>query len=387
MKIFNLNLRYFTLLVPFVVILFIAGCSKPAPKYESKIVSGKEIISLIDNYINGDERAEAKLKDPFEFNILDAKYYRKTEIDSLKIDGKTYFAVTMQHKNAAFNKFLIYNDTLGLLLHDKNVPGSLSYKRLFVGEKEFFAILQKFSVKSIVNVEYLKIYDIKDEKATLLFENYTEVSSPAFLGKMSFNAAKGQPATLTFKLYGNKSEFKPLKIEYNEKGEFSTKATKWQELLSSYLAGFETNEKITDITEELPKYYNTRFDLMRMYLPEKWEIKNGIEIKSLFKEKVTGTVATRAKKDIQVFIFDLEKNSPVRVYLKDINFTLLSNEFNYSLFSSKLIKQEDEVIQHLLVKCENEECLVTIKCSESFYNNNYPLVYYMINSVNLNCFQ
>lgn len=385
MKKSNLSLSLLSLF--FVIALLLSGCGKPAPKYEVKRVSGKEIIALIDSYINGDERAEARLRDPFEFNILDAKYYRKTEIDSMVLDGKTYFAVTLQHKNADHNKFLIYNDTLGLLLHDKNVPGSLNYKKLFVNEKEFFAILLKYSVKSIVNVEYLKIYDIKEGKASLAFENYLEVSSPSLLAKMSFNTVKGRPASLAFKLYGNKSDFKPVKINYTDQGEFSSKATKWQEFLSGYLDGFQTKEKITEISEELPKYYNTRFDLMRMYLPEKWEIKNGIEIKSLFDGKVTGTVATREKKDIQVFIFDLEKNSPVRVFIKDINFSLLSNEFNYSLYNSKLIKQEDQVIQHLLVKCENEEFLVTIKCNESFYNNNYPLIYYMINSVNLNCFQ
>ena len=151
------------------LILLIWGCGKPTPKYDSKKVTGHEIVTLIDSYINGDEKAENRLKDPFELNILDAKRYRKVEIDSLKIDGVTFFGVLLQHKQPENNKFLIYDDTLGLLLHDKSLSGSLNYKRVEVGNKQFFSVIQKYSVKNIINVEYLKIYDIKSNRASILY--------------------------------------------------------------------------------------------------------------------------------------------------------------------------------------------------------------------------
>lgn len=368
------------------LILLFLGCNKPTPRYDSKKLTGNEIITLIDSYINGDEKAENRLKDPFEFNILDAKRYRKVEIDSLKIDGVTFFGVLLQHKHPEFNKFLIYDDTLGLLLHDKSLSGSLNYKRVEVGNKQFFSVIQKYSVKNIVNLEYLKIYDIKSSRASIAFENYTEVSSPSLLAKMNTTFSKGNPLKLNFKLRGNASVFKPLSVEYKDDEGFLTKAEKWKDLLHSYIKGYQTSEKITPVAEELPKYYNTRFDLLRMYLPAKWEIKNGVEIKSLFSEKVTGTVVTREKKDITIFIFDLEGKSPVRKHIKDINFNLISDEYNYSLYDSKLIKKDDEVTQFLLSKCENEEYLVAIRCEAKFYDNNYPLIYYMINSVNVNCY-
>ncbi|GAB1441814.1 hypothetical protein MASR2M39_06490 [Ignavibacteriales bacterium] len=374
----------FILVLP--IILFIWGCGKPTPKYNPKKVTGHEIVSLIDSYINGDEKAENRLKDPFELNILDAKRYRKVEIDSLQIDGVTYFGILLQHKQPENNKFLIYDDTLGLLLHDKSLSGSLNYKQVEVGTKQFFSVIQKYSVKNIVNVEYLKIYDIKSNRASIAFENYTEVSSPTLLAKMNTSFSKGNPLKLNFKLWGNTSVFKPLDVEYKDSDGFSTKAEKWRELLHSYTKGYQTSEKITPIAEELPKYYNTRFDLLRMYLPAKWEIKNGVEIKSLFEDKVTGTVVTREKKDITIFVFDLEGKSPVRKHIKDINFNLISDEYNYSLYDSKLIKKESDVTQFLLSKCENEEYLVAIRCDAKFYDNNYPLIYYMINSINVNCY-
>lgn len=374
----------FILLLPLILLLW--GCGKPTPRYGSKKVTGNEIVKLLDSYINGDEKAENRLKDPFELNILDAKRYRKVEIDSLQFDGVTYFGVLLQHKQPEHNKFLIYDDTLGLLLHDKSLSGSLNYKRLTVGDKQFFSVIRKYSVKNIVNVEYLKIYDIKSNRASIAFENYTEVSSPSLLAKMNTTFSKGNPLKLNFRLWGNASVFKPVDVEYKDEDGFSTKAEKWKELLQSYVTGYQTSEKITPIAEELPKYYNTRFDLLRMYLPSKWEIKNGVEIKSLFSEKVTGTVVTREKKDITIFIFDLEGKSPVRKHIKDINFNLISDEYNYSLYDSKLIKQEAEVTQFLLSKCENEEYLVAIRCEAKFYDNNYPLIYYMINSVNVNCY-
>jgi hypothetical protein len=368
------------------LLLLMWGCGKPSPKYASKKVTGQEIISLIDSYINGDEKAENRLKDPFELNILDAKRYRKVEIDSLQIDGVTFFGVLLQHKQPENNKFLIYDDTLGLLLHDKSLSGSLNYKRINIDKKQFFSVVQKYSAKNIVNVEYLKIYDIKSNRATIAFENYTEVSSPSLLAKMTTTFVQGKPLSLNFKLWGNASVFKPLNVQYSDEEGFSTKAEKWKELLLSYITGYKTSEKITPIAEQLPKYYNTRFDLLRMYLPAKWEIKNGVEIKSLFDDKVTGTVVTRDKKDITIFVFDLEGKSPVRKHVKDINFNLISDEYNYSLYDSKLIKKESEVTQFLLSKCENEEYLVAIRCDAKFYDNNYPLIYYMINSINVNCY-
>lgn len=374
----------FILVLP--IILLIWGCGKPTPKYNPKKVTGHEIVTLIDSYINGDEKAENRLKDPFELNILDAKRYRKVEIDSLQIDGVTYFGVLLQHKQPENNKFLIYDDTLGLLLHDKSLTGSLNYKQVEVGTKPFFSVIQKYSVKNIVNVEYLKIYDIKSNRASIAFENYTEVSSPTLLAKMTTSFSKRNPLKLNFRLWGNTSVFKPVDVEYKDGEGFSTKAEKWRELLHSYTRGYQTSEKITPVAEELPKYYNTRFDLLRMYLPAKWEIKNGVEIKSLFEDKVTGTVVTREKKDITIFVFDLEGKSPVRKHVKDINFNLISDEYNYSLYDSKLIKKESEVTQFLLSKCENEEYLVAIRCDAKFYDNNYPLIYYMINSINVNCY-
>ncbi|MBK7868896.1 MAG: hypothetical protein IPJ75_18915 [Ignavibacteriales bacterium] len=165
-------------------------------------MTGNEIVKLLDSYINGDEKAENRLKDPFELNILDAKRYRKVEIDSLQFDGVTYFGVLLQHKQPENNKFLIYDDTLGLLLHDKSLSGSLNYKRLTVGDKQFFSVIRQYSVKNIVNVEYLKIYDIKSNRAAIAFENYTEVSSPSLLAKMNTTFSKGNPLKLNFRLWG-----------------------------------------------------------------------------------------------------------------------------------------------------------------------------------------
>jgi hypothetical protein len=369
------------------LLLGILGCKKPSKKNESKITSGKQIVALLDAYINGDEKAEAKLKDPFDFNILDAKNYRKVEIDSLVIDEKSYYSVLLQHKMPEYNKFLIYNDTLGLILHDKNVAGSLNYKKLQVNSKKFFTIVQKYSVKNILNVESVKIYDIKQERATLALSLFTEVSSPSFLAKMNILSAIEQPLSLSFIIYGDKSTFIPVKLSYDEETGFSSKVDNWQEKITKYLNSFETKEKIKDIEEELPKYYNTKLDLLRMYLPDKWEIKNGVEITSLFEKKVNGVLITREKKDIQIFVFNLTQKSPIRKFIKDIDFKLLSGEFNYSLFQSKLLTIENDVIHYILAKCENEESLVAIKCKSEFYKNNYALIYYIMNSVNLNCYQ
>ncbi len=363
------------------------GCGKPDPVFKVKKTSGSEIIALFDAYINGDEKAESRLRDPFELNILDAKFYRKAEIDSITLEGEKYYGLLLQHKNPLYNKFLLYNDTLGLLLHDKNLAGSLLLKKLFIGEKEFFSIIQKFSVKTIINVEKLKIYDVLHGRASVLFDNFTEVSSPSLLGIMVVNSAKSQPLSVSFKLYGSNATFKPVKIEYTEDGKLSGNLSNWKDLLAGHMKKFSTKEEIIPITDMLPKYYNTKFDLLRMYLPEKWEIKNGVEIKTLFEEKVTGTVASRKNKDISVFIFNLSKNSPVRVYIKNISFNLLSDEYSYSLYASDPVKEDDLLTQFILSRCENEEYLVAIRCKSDFYKNNYPLINYMINSINLNSFQ
>ncbi len=370
-----------------IILLFTTGCSKPDPVYKVDKTSGSEIISLFDAYINGDEKAESRLRDPFELNILDAKYYRKAEIDSISLDGSKYYALLLQHKDPAHSKFLIYNDTLGLLLQDRNMAGSLLLKKIFIGEKEFFSIVQKYSVKTIINAEKLKIYDIRDGRGSLLFDNFTEVSSPTLYGSLKIVSKKAEPLSVSFNLYGNTTSFKSLKIEYSDDGKLSSNLNKWKELLAAHMQKFNTKEEIIPITEQLPKYYNTKFDLLRMYLPEKWEVKNGVEIKSLFENKVTGTVASRKNKDISVFIFDLERNSPIRVYIKNIQFDLLSDEFNYSLYASAPVKDEESVTRFILARCENEEYLVALRCKEPFYKNNFPLISYMINSINLNCFQ
>ena len=381
------KLKITSLFCSIVSLLFFCGCNKPDPVFKVKKTSGSEIIALFDAYINGDEKAESILRDPFEFNILDAKFYRKAEIDSISMDGEKYYGLLLQHKNPAYNRFLLYNDTLGLLLHDKNLSGSLLLKKIFIGDKEFFSIIQKYSVKTVINAQKLKIYDVLNGRASVLFDNFTEVSSPSFLGTMVINSAKSQPLSVSFKLYGSNSTFKPLKIEYTEDGKLSGNLAKWKDLLNDHLKKFSTKEEIIPITDMLPKYSNTKFDLLKMYLPEKWEIKNGVEIKSLFEEKVTGTVASRKSKDISVFIFNLGKNSPIRVYIKNITFNLLSDEYSYSLYASDPVKEDDQLTQFILSRCENEEYLVAIRCKSDFYKNNYPLINYMINSINLNCFQ
>ncbi len=233
----------------------------------------------------------------------------------------------------------------------------------------------------------MKIYDIHDGRGTLLFDNFTDVSSPSLYGSLKIVSKKTEPLSVSFSLFGNNTVFKSLKIEYSDDGKLSSNLNKWKDLLTAHLEKFTTKEAIIPITEQLPKYYNTKFDLLRMYLPEKWEVKNGVEIKTLFEEKVSGTVASRKNKDISVFIFDLEKNSPVRVYIKDVQFDLLSDEFNYSLYASAPVKDEEVLTRFILARCENEEYLVAIRCKEAFYKNNFPLVHYMINSINLNCFQ
>ncbi|KAA0260257.1 MAG: hypothetical protein EDM75_06995 [Chlorobiota bacterium] len=378
----------YTILIGALLILFLfSGCDKPEPVFKVEKTSGSGIIALFDAYINGDEKAEVRLRDPFDLNILDAKFYRKAEIDSVVLDGEKFYGLLIQHKDPAHSKFLIYNDTLGLLLQDRDLAGSLLLKKLFIGEKEFFAVVQKFSVKTVINAEKIKIYDIKEGRGSLLFDNFTEVSSPTLFGSMTVSSKKNEPLGVSFKLYGSKASFKPVKIEYTEEGVLSDKLVKWKETLTSHMQKYTTKEETVPITEQLPKYYNTKFDLLRMYLPEKWEVKSGVEIKTLFEDKVTGTVAARKNKDISVFIFDLEKNSPVRAYIRNVTFDLLSDEFNYSLYASAPATREDILTRFVLARCENEEYLVAIRCKEAFYKNNFPLINYMINSINLNCFQ
>ncbi|KAB2909783.1 MAG: hypothetical protein LC102_12870 [Ignavibacteriales bacterium] len=358
------------------------ACTKPDPVYKIEKTSGKKIIALFDAYINGEERAENQLRDPFEFNILDAKYYRKAEIDSITSDGQTFYALLLQHKNSGYNKLLIYDDTLGLLLHDKNLPGSLLLKKIFINNKEFFSVVEKFSVESVVNVEKLKIYGTGKGKATLHFDNFTVVSSPSFLAEMTVSSAKNSPLTLSFSVYGNKKAFKPVKVNYSDENDsLSPNLTEWNDFITKYLKEFQFKGDVVPIAEDAPKYYNSKFDRLCIYLPGSMKTKNGVQIKSLFSNKVAGTVASDTSSGLSVYIFDLLKNSPIRVYIKDISFNLLSDEFNYSVFASEPKKSEEKITLFVLVRSEDKESLVVITCSESYYKKNYALVNYIINSV------
>ena len=158
------------------VVIFIIGCEqKPKIRRSANIPA---IENTIRRAKNGILSANDTVSTLLGLSLYINKNFNKLKVDSLVLPSGKYFTILMEYPNPVNNKFGIYDDTLKTLLLDRSLYGELDENVITINSTKYIKVDEGFTVKNIYEINRLSLYEIRNDKANLIFRTYTRLKEP-----------------------------------------------------------------------------------------------------------------------------------------------------------------------------------------------------------------
>ena len=137
--------------------------------------------------------------------MAENKNYNKLKIDSLVLPSGKYFTILIEYPNPVNNKFGIYDDSLKALLLDKSLYGKLSENIITLNGRKYIKVNEGFTVKDVFELSRLSLYEIKNDKAWLIFRTYTRIKEAE--GEYTQDIDEFSNDKIVTKINGNNKDF------------------------------------------------------------------------------------------------------------------------------------------------------------------------------------
>ena len=158
------------------VVSFIIGCEQKQKIRHPASISAIE--QTIQRAKNGIISANDTISTLLGLSLHSNSNYNKLKVDSLVLSSGKYFTILLEYPNPVNNKFGIYDDTLKTLLLDRSLYGELDEKIISINSNKYIKVDEGFTVKDIYEINRLSIYEVRNDKANLIFRTFTRFKEP-----------------------------------------------------------------------------------------------------------------------------------------------------------------------------------------------------------------
>lgn len=138
--------------------------------------NGKELKKLIDGYLNYEDSSNPAAGIIFNYSEPSLIKLNALKIDSTTSLNKKLYTVLLEAENPAFNKFIIIDDSMNVLLKDNSLNGYLFAEFRTVEGNQFYIITESFRSKGKFNLERTTFYSLEQNSPAIIFRALTGYS-------------------------------------------------------------------------------------------------------------------------------------------------------------------------------------------------------------------
>jgi hypothetical protein len=367
--------------------LLLITCKEP-PKEKPFVLDGKNLKTLIENYINGDSKSKKMLAGFFSYAPPNLSGYNKIIVDSLLINNRNYYSLLLEHQNPVFNLFAIFDKKLNLILKDESINGFLNVSFNKSGSRIYAVLNEDFRTKDCIELKRTSYYSLDEYFSDIVFRQYTYIKTPSLEAVQTiFDLAD------TAFITGITTISVPKKKIVKDVFRFDVSTNKYlstnnlfDSLVYREIRKYKKNVTGNQITDEesIYQFYDsanpnkpsTQFIIdskdFEIKLDNLWKKVGNVTISNLVKRKINGIKYLNTKTSAAIYIAEIAATDSAESYFNE---ELLNNAKYKSnvRFSEKLIDTE-KIYQLFEYSCATKKILFIIEAPKKSFDT-YNEVY------------
>ncbi len=168
-------MKFILIFFAFISFFLLNGCSQKENHLKE---NGKQLQSLINSALQGDEKANLKLGNLTDISLPVKNNYTKIAVDSFYEANKKFYYTVIENPHPAYNRFAVYDNDLYLILLDKSLNGEITTAQSTISDMKFIRLIESFISKDLYNAKRLSLYKIDSSNVKLVFRDFVSLLEP-----------------------------------------------------------------------------------------------------------------------------------------------------------------------------------------------------------------